>query len=196
MRLYAWVYEGIVRELKSIAGDISKMFPAVFVWVPVPDGVVPALGWRAVKGAQGWVFSPPSAPDRTADELAKSIADERYRREGFGVVVDGLPIDTTRDSQSLIAGMAVSALMDAGYRCNFKTSAGFVELGAVQILAVSSAVRAHVQACFDREKALLEAIEAGEFVDGMLTEGWPVPALPTVLGLEPDPPADHKLEPQ
>jgi len=194
MRLYAWVYEGIVRELKSIAGDISKMFPAVFVWVPVPDGVVPALGWRAVKGAQGWVFSPPSAPDRTADELAKLIADERYRREGFGVVVDGLPIDTTRDSQSLIAGMAVSALMDAGYRCNFKTGAGFVELGAVQILAVSSAVRAHVQECFDREKALLETIEAGEFVDDMLTEGWPVPAPPAVQ--EPDPDPAPEVEPQ
>jgi hypothetical protein len=34
-------------------------------------------------------------------------------------------------------------------------------------------VREHVQACFDRELALLRAIEAGEYSDDMLTQGWP-----------------------
>jgi hypothetical protein len=196
MKLYAWVYEGVVRELKSLAGDISKMFPAVFVWVPVPEGVAPAIGWVAVQDGDDWSFSPPADPIRTVGELKQLIADERYRREGVGVIVDGLSIDTTRDSQSLIAGMAVSALIDAGYRCNFKTASGFVDLDAAQILEVSSAVRAHVQACFDREKTLLELIETGEFSDEVLSGGWPVPAPPPVLPHDPDPDTEPDIQPQ
>lgn len=118
---------------------------------------------------------------------AALIAEERFRREGVGVVVDGLLIDTTRDSQSLIANMAVSALLDAAYRCNFKTSAGFVEVSAAQILAISSAVRSHVQACFDREKDLLGFVQAGTYSTDMLVAGWPDSPLPPETDPAPDP---------
>lgn len=111
-------------------------------------------------------------PSITPD-TALMIADERYRREASGVVEDGLKIETTRDSQALIASTGLSAVLDPEYRCNFKTVTGFVEIGAPQIIAIAKAVRAHVQACFDRELALLRAIEAGEYRDEMLTEGWP-----------------------
>lgn len=104
------------------------------------------------------------------------IAAERFRREKVGVVVSGLLIDTTRDSQALIAGMAVAAMLDATYRCNFKTATDFVELDASKIMAISSAVRAHIQACFDREKLLLELVEKNLFSLEMLTEGWPNPS--------------------
>jgi len=107
------------------------------------------------------------------ERQAALIAAERFRREGVGVVVEGWLIDTTRDSQSLISNVAVSALIDAGYRCNFKTGAGFVEVNALQILAISSAVRSHVQACFDREKDLLGFVQAGTYSADMLLTGWP-----------------------
>jgi len=67
----------------------------------------------------------------------------------------------------------VSAILDPNYRCNWKTSAGFVELNAAQLVTIATAVREHVQACFDRELALLRAIEAGSYSDDMLTQGWP-----------------------
>lgn len=105
--------------------------------------------------------------------FAQMVAVERYKREATGVNVDGLQIETTRDSQALIASTGLSAVLDPEYRCNFKTVGGFVEIGASQILTIAKAVRAHVQACFDRELALLRAIEAGEYRDEMLTEGWP-----------------------
>ncbi|MGZ7456607.1 DUF4376 domain-containing protein [Pseudomonas sp. Ma2-10] len=125
---------------------------------------------------------PPSAP---LPDIKNVIADERYKREGSGVVANGLLIDTTRDSQSLIASMAVAALIDSGYCCNFKTESGFVELDAAQILEISSAVRGHVQACFDRELVLLRVIEAGEYRDEMLAEGWPdSPPLPEPVELQ------------
>lgn len=124
-------------------------------------------------GADGKItksIKPPAAPNYPA-----MVAAERFRREKLGVVARGLLIDTTRDSQALIAGMAVAAMLDATYRCNFKTATDFVELDAPQILAISSAVRAHVQACFDREKLLLELVEKDAFSIEMLTEGWPNP---------------------
>jgi hypothetical protein len=107
-------------------------------------------------------------PDR-----AELIAEERYRREAFGIVVEALQVETTRDSQALVASIGLSAIIDPDYRCNFKTLNGFVEIDTVQILTIAQAVRAHVQACFDRELALLQAIEAGTYTDEMLTEGWP-----------------------
>lgn len=101
------------------------------------------------------------------------VAAERFKREAIGVYVDGLQIETTRDSQALIASTGLSAVLDPEYRCNFKTVGGFVEIGAAQIITIAKAVRAHVQACFDRELTLLRAIEAGEYHDEMLSQGWP-----------------------
>ncbi|QHC94269.1 hypothetical protein PspR84_06335 [Pseudomonas sp. R84] len=111
-------------------------------------------------------------------ELVKSrlltlITAERFRREGSGVVVEGVAIDTSRDSQSLIAGMAVSAMLNPAYQCSYKAVDGFVELTASQILAVATAVRSHVQTCFDRERALSESVVAGTYTDAMLKDGWP-----------------------
>jgi hypothetical protein len=124
--------------------------------------------WRLVDGAVVKQPLPVVLPDYPA-----MIASERYKREGVGITVEGSVIDTTRDGQALIAGAAVSAILDPNYRCNWKTSAGFVELNASQLVTIATAVREHVQACFDRELALLRAIEAGEYSDDMLTQGWP-----------------------
>lgn len=127
-------------------------------------------------------LAPPSEP---LPDLAELIAAERYKREGVGITVDGSIIDTTRDGQALIAGAAVSAMLDPAYACNWKTAGGFVELNAVQLVAIATAVRAHVQACFDRELVLLRAIEAGEYRDEMLVEGWPdSPPLPEPVELQ------------
>jgi hypothetical protein len=108
-----------------------------------------------------------------APDYPRIVAAERFKREGVGVEVEGMLIETTRDSQALIASTGLSAVLDPEYRCNFKTLTGFVEIGATQIIEIAKAVRAHVQACFDRELALLRAIEAGSYSDDMLTEGWP-----------------------
>jgi hypothetical protein len=104
---------------------------------------------------------------------AELIAAERYKREAVGINFDSLLIDTTRDSQALIASMGLSAVLDSEYRCNFKTVSGFVEIGGPRIIDIAKAVRAHVQACFDREKALLDAVSAGTYRDVLLAEGWP-----------------------
>jgi hypothetical protein len=101
------------------------------------------------------------------------FAATRFLHETRGIAVEGLKVETTRDSQALIASTCLSAVIDPGYVCNFKTLNGFVKLGATQILFIAKAVRAHVQACFDKEFDLLRALEAGSYTDDMLNEGWP-----------------------
>ncbi|WP_162770591.1 DUF4376 domain-containing protein, partial [Pseudomonas abietaniphila] len=94
--------------------------------------------------------------------------------ETSGTTINNMPIDTGRDSQGLITGAALQALIDPNYSLHWKTSAGFVDLTAQQVLGVASAVRAFVQACFNRESDLLDAVAAGTITAEMLEEGWPV----------------------
>jgi len=123
-------------------------------------------------------------PEPVAKDYKGIVAQERFAREATGVNVDGLQIETTRDSQALIASTGLSAVLDPEYRCNFKTVGGFVEIGSAQIIAIAKAVRAHVQACFDRELSLLRAINAGEYHDEMLSQGWPDSAPPDPAELQ------------
>lgn len=102
-----------------------------------------------------------------------AIASRRYEAETSGTIVDGMPVNTERDSQALLTGAALQAMLDPNYNVRWKTAGGFVELDAQQIIGLASAVRAHVQACFDREAELLEAIDAGTYSAEMIDEGWP-----------------------
>lgn len=112
------------------------------------------------------------APASVVDHKAL-IAARRYQAETAGITVNGMPLDTGRDSQALVTGAALAAVIDQNYTCQWKTADGFVDLAAQQIIALASAMRAHVQACFDREAALLDALAAGTYTDEQLDQGWP-----------------------
>lgn len=110
----------------------------------------------------------PTVPDYVA-----LIADVRYRHEIGGIVLAGMAIDTDDRSKTLISGSALKAMRDPDYVLRWKTPAGFVDLSATEVLAVADAVSDHVQACFNRESALLDALTSGQFTDEMLDQGWP-----------------------
>ena len=101
------------------------------------------------------------------------IAARRYAAETAGTTVEGMPIDTGRDSQGLITGAALAAMLDPAYSVRWKTVAGLVDLTAQQIIGVASAVRAFVQASFDREAVLLGAVADSSITVEMVEEGWP-----------------------
>ncbi len=147
---------------------------AVLEFDPAPElglgehaeaGEVRLEGDRAIRS---WTVVPP-----TEAELTQIIAARRYQAEISGTAIEGMPIDTGRDSQGLITGAALAAMLDADYVLHWKTSAGLVELTGQQILGVASAVRAHVQASFNRESELLNAVADGSITAEMLEEGWP-----------------------
>jgi len=107
------------------------------------------------------------------EEMAQQIAARRWQAEVAGIDVGGILMATDRDSQALITGAALAAMRDPAYVCRWKTAGGFVELNAEQLTAVADTVRAHVQACFDREAALLAELDAGTLTAGMIDTGWP-----------------------
>lgn len=109
----------------------------------------------------------------TVDEVEATIAARRYEEEVGGITINGLQINTDDRSKLLINGAALEATIDPSYTMQWKTQDGFVELNSQQVIAIARAVRAHVQACFDREAELLAHLEAGTFTEDMLEEGWP-----------------------
>jgi hypothetical protein len=110
---------------------------------------------------------------RRREEGARQIADRRWQAEVAGITVNGMAVATDRDSQALITGAALAAMRDPAYVCRWKTATGFVELNAEQLTAVADTVRAHVQACFDREAALLAELDGGTLTAEMIETGWP-----------------------
>lgn len=111
-----------------------------------------------------WGNSPtvvPSLEELKAEKRAE-IAAARYDAEIAGVSVNGVTIDTGRDSQALITGAALAAMLDDDYSLNWKTEAGFIHLTAPEIIAVAQSVRAHVQRCFDREGELVALVDAAQ----------------------------------
>lgn len=111
--------------------------------------------------------------DTSHERYARDIAARRYQAEAAGITVNGMALSTDRDSQALLTSAALAAVIDPAYKCQWKTVGGFVDLDAQQIVSLASAMRAHVQACFDREAALLDALEAGTYTDDLLDQGWP-----------------------
>ncbi|MDR6915124.1 hypothetical protein J2X66_001989 [Pseudomonas sp. 3296] len=114
-----------------------------------------------------------TVPPITFEGHAAHIANVRFEHETAGITVNGVSIDTNRESQALITAAALSAVIDPTYVCIWKALSGPVELTATQLIAVATAVRAHVQACFDRECQLLEALAEGTYTVDMLDHGWP-----------------------
>lgn len=139
-----------------------------------PPGWIVMQGERPspdhVAGSDGTWQLP--APDYPA-----LIAARRWLAETGGIEFGGMRVETDDRSKLLINGSATRATRDTGYVLRWKTPEGFVDLPAAQVLLVADAVADHVQACFDREAELLEALAAGEFSEALLDEGWPAQAV-------------------
>ena len=116
-----------------------------------------------------------TAEDRAAQAAAalrECIRQRRDRAMAAGVVVGGIGVHTDDVSQQRILGATVAVMRDPTLRITWKAKGGrFVTLDADAVFAVADAVRAHVQACFDREAALLAEIESGGAPD--IETGWP-----------------------
>lgn len=141
------------------------------VWDEKPVGYVTEDEWRnnhpelfrpdsdAVWNGAKW-----EVPFAILVERKKAeIATARYNAEIAGVTINGVSIKTDRETQAVLTAACLQAYIDSGYSLNWKTGDGtFVSLPAEQIMAFGTAVRAHVQSCFDHEAELLPLIESAE----------------------------------
>lgn len=107
------------------------------------------------------------------NRLKKLIAGYRYDVETAGIMVGGFAIESNRESQALITGATVQAVIDPTYVVRWKTPTGFIELDAQAIIGIATTMRQHVQSCFDREEELVTAVDNGTFTEEMLVQGWP-----------------------
>lgn len=144
----------------SPGGEIDVIFlydprPEIAA-LEIPDDVFPGF---VPDGAGGWA-PPPLPPPSTAD-LRAHAAVRRFAVETGGIVVGSATIDTSRDSQSMIAGALAYVQASGAATVEFKAASGWVTLSAEQVRTIALAVAAHVQRCFAAERAADEAIDAG-----------------------------------
>jgi hypothetical protein len=117
--------------------------------------------------------------DDLKESLTAAVADLRRAKEVGAVSVASHSIMADERSRANLTAATLAAVLDAQYAVRWKMADGaFVDFSASEIIAAAQAVRAHVQACFDREKALSEEIGAAQTVGDLaaidLNSGWPV----------------------
>jgi hypothetical protein len=61
---------------------------------------------------------------------------------------------------------------DPDYVVNWKAKNGWFQIDAATLTAIADAVRAHVQACFDKEKLLCEQIDSAETEEELEAVVW------------------------
>ncbi|MEG1584643.1 MAG: DUF4376 domain-containing protein [Anaerovorax sp.] len=86
-------------------------------------------------------------------------------------------INTTIDDQNRIA-TAIQGMADAKItEVDFKAASGWLRLTREQLAEIAAMIAAHVQACFTKERALHEAIEAVQTMEELnaldVNMGWP-----------------------
>lgn len=167
---YARISDGAVLEIiEGNSVPIEQRYHPDIVAALVPCEPDVAQRWTY----DGGTFSPPvpSAPD-----LYAYAADKRWRVETGGAIVGGVTVATDDRSKVMIMGARIKADADPDYVVGWKVAdGGFVNLTAPQIIAVSNAVLAHVDACFAAEAALVAAITSGDVATAQQVDDWPWP---------------------
>jgi len=170
IKLYLWNEQGLFVSTQEV--DERGALPAR----STPSAPMALAGAEVARWTgSGWekLASVPEPQPIPVPDWPALIAARRYDSEVSGTVVGGMPIATDDRSKLLINGAALRANRNPSYVLRWKTSDGFVDLSAAQVLAVADAVSEHVQACFDREDELLRAVTAGTITADILEEGWP-----------------------
>lgn len=110
--------------------------------------------------------------------MKEKATAKRWKVETGGITLaDGTRILTGIEDQNRIA-TSIQGMRDAGTASvDFKAASGWVTLTLEQLVAVSVAIVAHVEACFSHERALYEAIDAAVDVETLgaidINAGWP-----------------------
>lgn len=167
--------EGTIRTHSDTEIDVSLYMPPImhtFTEPPAYESASQIPVWNGV----AWIVRElaeylPTLEQVKAAKLAE-IAQDRWIQETGGVEINGVRVATDDRSQGLIAGAAMKAMQDAAYTCWWKGEAGWALLNAQTILAIADAVRAHVQACFDKERLLDTDIEAAETIEAVQAINW------------------------
>ncbi|WP_316172154.1 MULTISPECIES: DUF4376 domain-containing protein [unclassified Bradyrhizobium] len=113
----------------------------------------------------GTTFAQPTPTSYTKAQLKAYSAATRYRKETGGMTINGVALDTSRESQGMINGAYNMAVKDATFTTQWKCADGaFTALNAAQIEATAVAIAQHVQACFAAEADVASQIDSGAII--------------------------------
>lgn len=116
------------------------------------------------------------------------VSDVRYAHETEGVKYNDNYYESTDRGKALIINAVVKCMRTPEKTFDWKTVEGkFVTLNAEEINGIQDAITVHVDACFARERAIIESIAAGTFVIEDIDKDWPEPATPPTPEPEPAP---------
>lgn len=178
----------------SIGGQVflASVSQLVATIVEIIDASAEETVYRLAyaEGGEGWwpqsslfaseeerrVAEAPSLAVEKARKLA-ALAERRWRAETSGISVGALRVATDAAAQAKLTAAVVASVLDNSYSVRWKLADGaFALLDHAALIAAAQSVRAHVQACFDREAALAEAIAAAD-AQGLqaidIESGWP-----------------------
>jgi hypothetical protein len=143
------------------------------------------MGNRHRREIQEWVDDEggviEEVPEQTTEERRQERFEElaaiRWGVEVGGITVNGMAVRTDRETTSILTAARIEADNDPTFTVRWKLSSGtFVTLDAATIIALSVAVRQHIQAAFTNEETLsglLTAATTIEQIDAVdLNAGW------------------------
>lgn len=113
------------------------------------------------------------------EELKQAITSKRYDVEVNGIIVNGDPIHTDRESQTKIIAIAVDISQSdiATYSINWKLKNGnFKTFSGIAMANIITSVRNHVQACYNKEAEylnMIDTMDTNELEDVDFSSGWP-----------------------
>lgn len=137
---------GLVEAIRAAGHDIESNGGAVYA----TDG--PAV--------QAIIDAYDARPVALATKLA-ALADFRWQKEIGGIVINGMIIETTDRSKTLVTGALMLAQSNPAATFQFKTTDNqYVEVDAAGMVAIYQAIGAHVQSCFAKEQVVAAQIAA------------------------------------
>jgi hypothetical protein len=142
-----------------------------FHWVTQADPVV-----RDGVAVVGYTAFPKDVVMVKAMRLA-DLAAKRYEVETGGTIVNDMPVETDRDTQSKLSGALVAIASGLPCPLRWKGPEGFVTLDETTLKAIALAVATHVQEAFaaeaDHHEALSALTDFASTVAYDFTTGWP-----------------------
>lgn len=115
-------------------------------------------------------------PVKTLEELKAGkkadIAAARYTYEIAGIRFRGVHVTTDREDQAMITAAALSAVIDSTFSTVWKGADGYLTLDAPGVMALATAVAAHVEAAFAEEKRLSDNIDAAQTAEDVASIIW------------------------
>jgi len=120
-------------------------------------------------------YIPPLVDDSyppTIPNLISYAANKRYTLETGGITINGVSVDTSRDSQAMINGAYIYITTSGAPSIAYKSDSGWITMDAATIKAIALAIGQHVQNCFLSEQAIDIAINAGTITTFVQIESY------------------------